>query len=92
MLNLALSLIPMTRIVVITSAMMKAGRFNPISTPNQRGAPSRSCARCNNSGDCALTIALTLSRNVCVPGTKEESVASAIWRATVFSSVFSAVQ
>src|SRR6266436_5231882 len=37
-LNLALSLMPMTRIAVMTSAIKKAGRLKPISTPKIVGA------------------------------------------------------
>ena len=45
----ALSLMPMTRMAVMTSAMMKAGRLKPISTPKIVGAFSSSCARCTSS-------------------------------------------
>ena len=44
-LKVALSLMPTTRMAVITSAMQNAGRLNPISTPNRCGALTRSCAR-----------------------------------------------
>ena len=37
-------------------------------------------------------IAVILSRNACDPGISEESEAVAIWRAMIFSAVFSAVQ
>ncbi len=50
-LKLALSLIPMQRMNVITSAITNAGRLNPISAPKILGAAIRSCARCTNSGD-----------------------------------------
>ena len=91
-LKLALSLMPIVRIAVITSAITKAGKLNPISTPKTLGAFTRSWARCTNSGECAVTKALTLSRKTCVPGTSEASEACAIWRATIFSAVSSAVQ
>ena len=38
----ALSLMPITRIAVITSAMMKAGRLTPISYPKRCGASEQS--------------------------------------------------
>ena len=41
-LKLALSLIPMHKISVITSAMMNAGRLNPISAPKSFGAAIKS--------------------------------------------------
>src|ERR1700681_4738516 len=91
-LNRALSLMPTTRIAVMTSAMTKAGKLKPISVPKIRGAFISSCARCNKSGDCVAMIELTLSRNACVPGTSVESELIAICRATSFSAVDSAVQ
>src|SRR5580765_1536279 len=91
-LNRALSLMPIARIAVITSAITNAGRLNPISIPKIRGALTKSWGRCTSSGDCAPINALTLSRKACVPGTSEESEACAICRATIFSAVSRAVQ
>src|SRR5262249_60270080 len=50
-LNWALSLMPMTRIAVITSAITNAGRLNPNSKPKTCGAPSRSWACWISSGE-----------------------------------------
>jgi hypothetical protein len=49
-LNFADSLIPITRIVVITSAIRNAGRLNPISRPKMCGAFSSACACASSSG------------------------------------------
>src|ERR1039458_8686743 len=88
----ALSLIPTTRIAVITRAIRNAGRLNPTSTPKTVGAFSNSLACCTSTADCAPMISVTFRRNACVPGTRLRSAATAICRATIFSAVFSAVQ
>ena len=91
-LKLALSLMPMQRMKVISSAITNAGRLKPISKPNIFGAFIKSCARATSSGECAALIINTLSMKACVPGTSDVSEATAIWRAMVFSAVRSAVQ
>ena len=83
---------PITRIAVITNAIRNAGRLNPNSIPKIFGAPTKSWARWTNSGECVPMMAVTLSRNACVPGTNDGSEACAIWRATAFSAVPKAVQ
>src|ERR1022692_3784590 len=88
----ALSLIPTTRIAVMTRAIRNAGRLKPISTPKIVGAFSNSLACCTSTGDCAPITSVTLFRNDCVPGTRLGSAATAICRATIFSAVFNAVQ
>ena len=91
-LNCALSLMPITRIAVIASAIKKAGRLKPNSKPKICGALSRSCACRLSSGEWAERIDATFSRNAWVPGTSEASDACAIRRAIVDSAVRSAVQ
>ena len=88
----ALSLMPITRIAVITRAIRKAGRLKPISTPKIFGALTRSCARCTSSGERAERMALTLSRKACVPGARLGSATLAMSRATIFWAVAKPVQ
>ena len=88
----ALSLIPTTRMAVMSRAITNAGRLNPISTPKIVGAFSNSRARCASAADCAPMISLTFVRYACVPGTRLGSAACAICRATMFCAVFNAVQ
>src|ERR1022692_500737 len=88
----ALSLIPTTRMAVITRAIRNAGRLNPTSTPKMVGAFNNSLARSASTADCAPMISVSFRRNACVPGTRLGSAATAICRATIFSAVFSAVQ
>ena len=88
----ALSLIPITRIAVITRAIRNAGRLKPNSNPKMVGAFTSSLARCRSTADWAPMMPVTLARNACVPGTRLGSAACAICRATIFSAVLSAVQ
>ena len=82
----ALSLMPITRIAVITSAIKKAGT---LSRFHIRKDAARSAVRALAAATRAiarLMIADTFCRKAWVPGTSVESDASAIWRATMFSA------